>query len=80
MAGRAAAGVALDHNHPASDELRLALNEIRVRGNVRELDSEHVDNLAQSIALRGLIVRPVDGLTSSSPAITASPRVASWSG
>ncbi|HVF77139.1 MAG TPA: ParB/RepB/Spo0J family partition protein [Solirubrobacteraceae bacterium] len=46
-------------------ELRLALDEIRVRENVRELDIEHVDNLAQSIALRGLlvplIVRPVDG-------------------
>jgi hypothetical protein len=30
-------------------ELRLALDEIRVR----ELDVEHVDNVAQSIALRG---------------------------
>ena len=50
---------------PASGELRLALDEIRVRDNVRELDGEHVENLAQSIALRGLlvplIVRPVDG-------------------
>jgi ParB/RepB/Spo0J family partition protein len=47
----------------ASGELRLALGDIRVRDNLGELDSEHVDNLAQSIALRGLlvplIVRPV---------------------
>jgi ParB family chromosome partitioning protein len=46
-------------------ELRLALDDISVRENVRELDSAHVQSLAQSIALRGvlvpLIVRPVDG-------------------
>jgi ParB/RepB/Spo0J family partition protein len=46
-------------------ELRLALAEIRVRENVRGLDADHVDALAQSIALRGLlvplIVRRVDG-------------------
>jgi ParB/RepB/Spo0J family partition protein len=45
-------------------ELRLALDDISVRENVRELDSAHVKSLAQSIALRGvlvpLIVRPVD--------------------
>jgi hypothetical protein len=49
---------------PASGELRLALDEIRVRENVRELDDAHVENLARSIALRGLLVpligRPVD--------------------
>ena len=49
---------------PASGELRLALDEILVRENVRDLDDAHVDNLAQSIALRGLlvplIVRPTD--------------------
>ena len=49
---------------PAAGELRLALNDIRVRDNVRELDIEHVDKLAQSIALRGvlvpLIVRVID--------------------
>ena len=49
---------------PVTGELRLALDEILVRENVRELDDAHVDNLAQSIALRGLlvplIVRPVD--------------------
>jgi hypothetical protein len=49
---------------PASVELRLALDEILVRENVRDLDDAHVDNLAQSIALRGLlvplIVRPTD--------------------
>jgi ParB/RepB/Spo0J family partition protein len=43
-------------------ELRVALDEIAVRENVRELDVAHVQNLAQSIALRGvlvpLIVRP----------------------
>jgi ParB/RepB/Spo0J family partition protein len=37
-------------------ELRLALDAIAVRDNVRELDTEHVDNLAQSIALRGVLV------------------------
>ena len=49
---------------PVTGELRLALDEIVVRDNVRELDAAHVNNLAQSIALRGLlvplIVRPVD--------------------
>jgi ParB/RepB/Spo0J family partition protein len=49
---------------PSVGELRMALDEIAVRDNVRELDTEHVDNLAQSIALRGvlvpLIVRAVD--------------------
>lgn len=51
---------------PVTGELRLALDEILVRENVRELDDTHVDNLAQSIALRGLlvplIVRPVDAV------------------
>jgi ParB/RepB/Spo0J family partition protein len=37
-------------------ELRLALDDIVVRDNVRELDIEHVENLAQSIALRGVLV------------------------
>jgi ParB/RepB/Spo0J family partition protein len=49
----------------SAGELRLALDDISVRENVRELDSAHVENLAQSIALRGvlvpLIVWPVDG-------------------
>ena len=49
---------------PVTGELRLALDEIVVRENVRDLDEAHVDNLAQSIALRGLlvplIVRPTD--------------------
>ena len=49
---------------PVTGELRLALDEILVRENVRELDAAHVDNLAQSIALRGLlvplIVRPTE--------------------
>jgi ParB/RepB/Spo0J family partition protein len=40
----------------SAGELRLALDEIAVRDNVRELDLEHVDNLAQSIALRGVLV------------------------
>jgi ParB/RepB/Spo0J family partition protein len=40
----------------SAGELRLALDEIAVRDNVRELDIEHVDNLAQSIALRGVLV------------------------
>jgi ParB-like nuclease domain len=46
-----------------SADTTLALDEISVRENVRELDTEHVDALAQSIKLRGLlvpvIVRPV---------------------
>jgi ParB/RepB/Spo0J family partition protein len=41
---------------PVISELRLALDEIVVRENVRDLDDEHVDNLARSIALRGLLV------------------------
>ena len=41
---------------PASGELRLALDDILVGDNVRDLDEAHVDNLAQSIALRGLLV------------------------
>lgn len=41
---------------PASGELRLALDDILVGDNVRDLDAAHVDNLAQSIALRGLLV------------------------
>lgn len=49
---------------PATGELRLALDAIRLRENVRELDNAHVETLAQSIALRGLlvplIVQPVD--------------------
>jgi ParB family chromosome partitioning protein len=49
---------------PTTGELRLALDDIRVRENVRDLDLVHVDSLAASIALRGmlvpLIVRVVD--------------------
>ena len=41
---------------PASGELRLALDDILVGDNVRDLDAAHVDSLAQSIALRGLLV------------------------
>ena len=43
----------------------IALEQIDVGGNVRELDAEHVTALAGSMALRGLIVpvavRPLDG-------------------
>ncbi|MCA1698186.1 MAG: hypothetical protein LC790_04490 [Actinobacteria bacterium] len=39
---------------PVTGELRLALDEIIVRENVRDIDQEHVENLAQSIALHGL--------------------------
>jgi ParB-like chromosome segregation protein Spo0J len=46
-------------------EMRLALDDIQLRENVRELNTQHVDGLARSIALRGLlvplIVRPIDG-------------------
>jgi len=41
---------------PTAGELRLALDDIRVRENVRDLDVEHVESLARSIALRGLLV------------------------
>ncbi|HEX8156846.1 MAG TPA: ParB/RepB/Spo0J family partition protein [Solirubrobacteraceae bacterium] len=40
----------------AVGELRLPLDDIRVRDNVRDLDLEHVDALAASIALRGVLV------------------------
>ncbi len=40
----------------ASGELRLALDDIVVGDNVRDIDAEHVENLAKSIALRGLLV------------------------
>lgn len=43
----------------------IALEQIEVGGNVRELDAEHVTALAGSMAVRGLIVpiavRPLDG-------------------
>ena len=41
---------------PDTGELRLVLDDILVGDNVRDVDQEHVDNLAQSIALRGLLV------------------------
>ena len=41
---------------PDTGELRLPLDDIHVRENVRDLDADHVDALAQSIALRGLLV------------------------
>ncbi|MEA2350425.1 MAG: ParB family transcriptional regulator, chromosome partitioning protein, partial [Thermoleophilaceae bacterium] len=41
---------------PHTGELRLCLDDIHVPGNVRDLDPDHVDALAQSIALRGLLV------------------------
>jgi ParB-like chromosome segregation protein Spo0J len=43
----------------------IAIERIKVRGNVRELDAEHVAALAGSMALRGLIVpvavQPLEG-------------------
>jgi len=43
----------------------IALEQIEVGGNVRELDAQHVGALAGSMAVRGLIVpvavRPLDG-------------------
>jgi ParB-like chromosome segregation protein Spo0J len=36
--------------------MTVALDDIDVAGNVRELDDPHVAGLARSIALRGLIV------------------------
>ena len=52
----------------ATGELRLAPDEIRLRENVRELDDAQVETLAQSIALRGLLVGPVKGGVRVSPA------------
>jgi ParB family chromosome partitioning protein len=50
---------------PATGDAMLPLDGISVRENVRDLDSEHVDALAQSIKLRGLlvplIVHPIEG-------------------
>jgi ParB/RepB/Spo0J family partition protein len=46
----------MTHATPTTDVRRLALDDIRVRENVRDLDPEHVASLAQSIALRGLLV------------------------
>ena len=43
-------------NSNRASELRVPLGEIHVPGNVRDLDPAHVDALAQSIALRGLLV------------------------
>jgi len=61
--------------HSPHRGVRLALDDILVGDNVRDLDWEHVENLMQSIALRGLlvplIVRPPTAGTSSSPARTA---------
>lgn len=42
---------------PDTGELRLALDDILVGDNVRDVDQEHVENLAQSIALRGVSCR-----------------------
>ena len=39
---------------PVQGELRLALDEILVRDNVRELDAGHVDTLGELTALRSL--------------------------
>jgi ParB-like nuclease domain len=40
----------------AAQERLVALGRIRVPGNVRELDASHVDALAGSIALQGMLV------------------------
>lgn len=52
-----------------SDVRRPALDDIHVRENVRDLDGDHVDTLARSIALRGLlvslIIRPAQGAATS---------------
>jgi len=41
---------------PPPASRRLALDDIRLRENVREFHEAHVDNLAQASALRGLLV------------------------
>jgi ParB/RepB/Spo0J family partition protein len=41
---------------PTASRQRLALEQITVPANVRDLDAQHVDALAGSIALRGLLV------------------------
>jgi ParB-like chromosome segregation protein Spo0J len=40
----------------ADNERRIALDRIHVPDNVRELDASHVDALAGSIALQGMLV------------------------
>ena len=60
--------------------LLVALDQIHVPVNVRELDQAHVDALAGSIALQGMLVPVVlthaeitgDGVSCWSPAFTAS--------
>jgi hypothetical protein len=42
----------------AAQERLVPLGRIRVPENVRELDASHVDALAGSIALQGMLVRP----------------------
>ena len=42
---------------PTPGSLRLVLDDILVGDNVRDIDQEHVENLAQSIALRGASCR-----------------------
>ena len=45
------------HQHDSRGRgLRLALDDILVGDNVCDIDQEHVDSLARSIALRGLLV------------------------
>ena len=66
----------------SSTRQRVAIDRIAIPGNVRELDSEHVDALAASIKLRGLLVagdRPPGSArtSSSSPAFTGSRRTSS---
>ena len=57
---------------PDTGELRVALDDILVGDNVRDIDEEHVDNLAQSIALRGLLVPLIVRPTSAGYELVAS--------
>ena len=53
--------------HPPTGTLLVALDQIHVPVNVRELDQAHVDALAGSIALQGMLV-PVVLTHAESPA------------
>jgi hypothetical protein len=59
---------------PASGELRLALDDILVGDNVRDLVEAHVDNLAQWIALREADRRTGEGWRQAIERVMAAPR------
>ena len=60
---------------PATGELRLALDDILVGDDVRDVDQEHVENLAQSAGeLYGRVLVSTTRLSSSCPTASAAAR------